>query len=180
MAGLQIIFRKTKHKKTRVNNTINEKRRRPSKGQKKMNTLADLNYFYTEKLILWMSFRIPVTPCAFYETVVTVYGICESLIKRYYRHFYQVLDSYRFFVQSSNQYNILWMSFFWVSAVCKVIFFYSSYFEKYVPIEILQKQASVILLKIVNESILSNVRPGITLALFIGLSEIPGIIVLLT
>ena len=74
MPGLQMVFRKTKQiKKIRAaqigsehDNTINEKRRRPSKGQKKMNTLADYNYFYTEKLILCMSFRIPVTPCAFY------------------------------------------------------------------------------------------------------------------
>ena len=44
-------------------NTMNERRRQPSTGQKrKMNTLADSNYFYIEKSILCRNFRVRVTP----------------------------------------------------------------------------------------------------------------------
>ena len=44
-------------------NTMNERRGQPSTGQKrKMNTLADSNYFYSDKSIPCMNFRAGVTP----------------------------------------------------------------------------------------------------------------------
>ena len=47
----------------RARNAMNNRRRHPSTQQKRnINTSADLDYFYTEKSITWMSFRVRVTP----------------------------------------------------------------------------------------------------------------------
>ena len=55
-----------------------DKQEERSIGQKrKMNTLTDSNYFYSEKAIFCTNFHASVTP--FMCTVVTVHTICEGL-----------------------------------------------------------------------------------------------------
>ena len=66
------------HPRSEHDVTMNEKRRKPSTGQKrKINTVADSNYSCTEK-------STPCTRNAIYVhvmcTVVTVQAICEGLI----------------------------------------------------------------------------------------------------
>ena len=65
-------------------NTMNERRRKPSTGKKrKMNTLTDSNYFYSEKSMLHMNFCACATPFTFTLrarlSVVTVHAFCEDL-----------------------------------------------------------------------------------------------------
>ena len=56
-------------------NTMEEKRRQPSTGQKrKMNTLEDSNYFSTDKSIPSTNFRACITPFT-----CTLREICEGL-----------------------------------------------------------------------------------------------------
>ena len=66
--GYKIVFCKNKQKKnsaaqrgTKHDNMTNERRRKPSTGQKKKNTLADSNYFYIEESIMCTNFRARVT-----------------------------------------------------------------------------------------------------------------------